>query len=171
MASVPLDLGILPYEVYGVSSEDELRIASEEAVTPLPTATVQEFTRPFGRGWAFDFEAGQFVKRGDSPAEVADEEQVKVWIEKALRTGKETLPIYSTRFGMNPPFSDFIRDGFTDAGQFTMMSTAIEQALVIHDRIESVSDFTYEMNDTLLLVSFRVALNNNTTLSMSMKIQ
>lgn len=127
----------------------------------LPDSTDDPPPKPLGRGWAFDFNTGQFVAHGSSPAAVDGLEQLKTWIAKALQTARFAHPIYSEDFGVEDPWESFgklVTPAMT--GKMVAKATA---ALMVHDRITQVTDFTFDHDPTssLLFVSFRVVVDEN----------
>ena len=168
--SDPLDLGVLPDVLLSVTSEEELRIASEEAVEPFPPepSDTTDETVPIGRGWAFDFGAGDFVRQGAAPARVYEEDHLRVWIEKTLYTARYAHAAYSGRYGMETPFADFIGLGMADAAHYPALAESIKGALLAHDRIVGVDNFQYEYDgNAALFVTFTVHLDNQTAFEMT----
>lgn len=115
---------------------------------------------PLGRGWAFDFESGQFMRHGYAPMVVSDEEHLRVWIEKTLRTSRFSHSIYSDNYGTEIP-EDLIGQPFSSemAG---LVVRAVEDALLVHDRITQVKDFHFTggIEDDLLEIAFTVVLDD-----------
>lgn len=145
---------LLPADGPDILPDDELaaaldvRTAAEDSGVPLP----------FGRGWAFDFAAGDFVAHGASPARVGGIDQLKVWAEKALRTSRYAHPIYGDSFGVDdidligrPLDQDLV-------GQY---ERAVIEALLVHDRISEVKDFAYtgSSDSEVLEVSFTIVVD------------
>ena len=164
----PADLkySVLPTETVGLYAEENLRLAAEEALrpeiafsAPLPNEPVE----PIGRGWAFDFTTGQFIRHGQSPARVSGEANLKMWIIKTLSTARGAHSIYSDTYGIN--LHDWI--GSSAAGG---VRAAIENALLAHDHIRSISDFTSSVENELLEASFAVNLTNGTSLNINLSL-
>lgn len=143
---------LLPADGPDILPDDELaaaleaRDAAQVAGTPLP----------FGRGWAFDFQRGDLMMHGASPARVSGIDQLKVWAEKALRTSRFAHPIYGDSFGIDdvdligrPLSSDLV-------GAYEL---AVTQALTAHDRISDVKDFSYTANGEVLEVNFTIVVD------------
>jgi hypothetical protein len=128
----------------------------EAALSGLVPDVVEDVQRPYGRGWSFDFATGQFVTSGVSPAAAHGTAQLVCWIEKTLRTARFAHPIYSDNYGTELPF-DAIGKQFTPA-LAGLMASRIEAALLVHDRISAVKDFTFDGGGTshTLLVNFTV---------------
>lgn len=115
--------------------------------------------RPFGRGWAFDFEKGEFVAHGSSPARVTGIAQLEMWIEKTLRTARGAHVIYPDDHGMESPWEAYGQ--VPTAGLLGRLADHIRVALTAHDRISSVEDFRFDRDpgSPLLMVSFRVIVD------------
>lgn len=156
--SSPDDLGFsLTPPIPGIVNPD---LAINAALAPVvdDPATDQQ---PLGRGWSFDFLAHEFVFDGLSPANVYDVDQLAVWIEKAVRTAKYAHPIYGDEFGMEDPFA-LIGEPYTSEliGEYV---TQVTDALMLHDRINSVTDFNFTQDPFTdqLYVSFTVVLDDD----------
>ena len=153
----PADYGftLLPPDP-GVISPDLALDAALAPVVELGPPAAQ----PLGKGWRFDFLAGQFVQRGTSPMEVSGTDQFTVWAEKCLRTARRAHPIYDAEgFGMEYPFREIglVMDIEILAG----LSEAITEALMVHDRVVAVENFQYSQDpfDEALYASFSVTLD------------
>lgn len=169
-----LEYSVLPTDFPSISAEENLRLAAEEALTALDAAPItgESAIEPpvsFGRGWAFDFGTGQFVRFGQSPARIDEETQLQVWIEKTLYTARYAHPIYSFEYGMEPPLADFVGQANTP-GFTSSIATAIKNALIVHDRITDVTDFQFSTEDEYLEVSFTVNLDNGDTLTVPLSL-
>lgn len=115
---------------------------------------------PYGRSWAFDFETGQFIRHGNAPAEVADLDTLRVWIEKALRTARGAHPIYSDSYGTDYPEYG-IGDQFS-AETVGSLTDSITDTLLVHDRIEEIRDFNFTggLDSDHLFVDFTVVVDD-----------
>lgn len=144
---------LLPADGPDILPDDELaaalgnlRIAASNTVVSI------------GRGWAFDYQVGEFIMRGQSPAEVSDVGQLRMWIEKTVRTARFAHPIYSDAYGMD--LVELVGNQVTPdrIGQY---ATALTDALTVHDRISGVTDFkfTADPSSDLLLVGFTVVVD------------
>jgi hypothetical protein len=135
-------------------------LALNAALAPsMPTNSAP--AQPLGRGWAFNFLTNEFVANGLSPAVVYEQDQLAVWIEKAVRTAKFAHPIYGNAFGMNDPFL-LIGQPYTSelVGEYIDQITA---ALEVHDRIQTVTNFQFiqdPMTDQVY-VTFTVVLDDD----------
>jgi hypothetical protein len=158
MAGGPSDLGydLLPPDSGTISPD----IALDAALSPVVDYSTPSI-EPFGKGWQFDFVAGQFVRSGASAAEAYDLANLRVWIEKTLRTAKFAHPIYSDSYGMEDPF---LLIGYPSQSELIGdYQQQIVEALLVHDRIIGVQDFAYQQQalDDALYVSFSVVLDGN----------
>lgn len=157
-----LTFSVLPSEDPVLSPEENLRLAATEAVVdtleiaPLPD---EETGSTIGRGWAFDFSTGQFKRHGDSPAVLKDEDQIKAWIEKTMYTARFAHPIYSDDYGVEGLNDLIARE---EPGVAATLADSISEALLVHDRIETVTDFYFNRLDEALEVTFVVNLTNGT---------
>jgi hypothetical protein len=120
----------------------------------------EDLPQPLGRGWAFDFETGQFLRHGSSPAVVRDLDNLRVWIEKTLRTHRGAHAIYTDAYGSDMPHQG-VGEQFSPE-VVGSLSTAIESALLAHDRIEEVADlrFTGDEATEVLFVDFTVLVDD-----------
>lgn len=146
---------LLPSDTGEVSSEALL--AAALAATPItPPADTK---LPLGRGWEFDFEAGQFVRFGTSPVSVTGLANLRQWIEKTLRTARIAHPIYSDQYGMD--YLELIGNRLTSGG-IALYAQAITEALKVHDRISDVTDFTFSYlpEEGVLLADFTVVTDS-----------
>lgn len=127
--------------------DDDLTLA-EGLIDPAqldaldPEADDEGEPTPFGRGWAFDFDTGQFRRGGGGPLGVSGYDQLVMWVQKTMRTARSTHAIYTDNFGVDNPF-DLIGKPFTSsgAGRYT---EALRDALLAHDRISAVEDVTFD---------------------------
>lgn len=139
-----------------VPTDGELTVDErlDAALAGLMPDTAPDVQRPLGRGWAFDFETGEFVAHGSSPAIVLGVEQLVVWIEKTLRTARFAHAIYDDEYGTEYPF-DAVGQQFTPALAGNLRRS-IEESLRVHDRIEDITEFTFTGEGHTLYVNFRV---------------
>lgn len=152
----PSDLGfdLLPPDP-GLISPD---LALEAALAPVVDLGAPD-EQPLGKGWSFDFLTGQFVRHGSSPAEVYELDNLRVWIEKTLRTARNAHPIYGDQYGIVEPY-ELIGEAYSSelVGAY---QEAVVEALMVHDRIAAVDSFYFQHDpmDDALFVSFQVMLD------------
>lgn len=128
----------------------------DAALTGLqPDANPDDTLRPFGRGWAFDHQQGEFVMHGSSPAVVSGLTQLTVWIEKTLRTARFAHVIYTDEYGVDNPWEGI---GFPFSSRIgARIAKNVTDALTVHDRITAVQDFQFDgVGTSQLFVSFSV---------------
>lgn len=113
---------------------------------------------PFGRSWAFDFQASQFVQNISGVAQTYGLISLRGWIEKCLRTDRGAHPIYSDDFGIERPF-DIIGMQLADVNPDDL-EQRIRDALTKHPSIVEIEQFEmlYSSDDELITVSFVVQL-------------
>jgi hypothetical protein len=159
-----LGVSVLPPNPTIVSPDVALQVALTTTVSIQPTPPPQ----PYGKGYSFDFIQNEFIRHGQSPAEVYDTDNLQVWIEKALRTAKGTYPIYSEDYGVDDP--DILIGYVTDPALIGDYESQTETALLQHDRIVAVENFVYQPVDDQLYVQFQVTLDTDpsSTLIVSM---
>jgi hypothetical protein len=151
----PSDLGydLLPPDPGLINPDLALDAALAPTVTVDPDAPI-----PFGRSWRFDFTAGQFIYDGTAPQETYEMDTLIVWVEKTCRTALFAHPIYSDQYGVE--ITDLIGMQVDDE-LLSGYQNAITQALLVHDRIVSVQDFSFNQDpfDEGLYASFTVVLD------------
>lgn len=141
----------------GIINPDLALNAALAPVVPDPDAD----PIPLGRGWAFDWLAGEFRANGLSPAQVYDVDQLAMWIEKTVKTAKMTHPIYGDEYGMDDPTS-LIGQPYTAelVGEYIDMIT---DALTTHDRIVDVTNFMFNQDPAteIMYAGFTVVLDDS----------
>lgn len=113
---------------------------------------------PFGRSWAFDFQASQFVQNISGVAQTYGLISLRGWIEKCLRTDRGAHPVYSDDFGMERPF-DMIGMQLSELNPQDL-EQRIREALTKHPSIVDIEQFDllYSADDEFIIVSFVVQL-------------
>lgn len=149
-----LDFDLIPPDP-GLINPD---LALDAALAPVEDIE-NEAPRPFGRSWSFDFVAGQFVREGTAPKVVYELDTLIMWVEKTLRTARLAHPIYADEYGMDEPFALVGTVGEDES--LTEYQQAVEAALLYHDRIVAVEDFSFSQDpfDESLMASFTVVLD------------
>lgn len=157
--SVPPTPSSLGYDLLapdpGIVNPD---LTLDAALAPTEDAE-SDSPRPFGRSWQFDFQAGQFVKDGTVPKVVYELDTLIVWVEKALRTARLAHPIYDDQYGMDDPTLPI---GQAAADELlSEYQDSIESALLYHDRIVSVENFTFTQDpfEETLYASFTILID------------
>lgn len=134
-------------------------LALDAALAPVED-TDPEAPRPFGRSWRFDFIVNEFVMDGGAPQETYELDSLVVWVEKTLRTARYAHPIYSDQYGIEDPFSPVGHQADDDL--LGAYQDAITEALLVHDRITAVEDFSFNQDpfDEAVYASFTVILDS-----------
>jgi hypothetical protein len=146
-----------------IPSDDGLTVDErlEAALAGAAPSDTPDEPRPFGRGWALDWDTGELIAHGSSPARVYGLDNLQAWIEKTLRTARFAHVIYSDEYGVDEPWQDF-------GSQITpQLQARVEDktraALTVHDRISQVDNFDFERVEGtgILLASFRVLVDGD----------
>lgn len=150
------DFTVIPSDE-GLSVDERL----EAALSGLVPSTDPEEPRPLGRGWVMDFETGELVAHGSSPARVYGLDNLQAWIEKTLRTARFAHVIYSDEHGVDDPWQDFGRN--ITPGLQSRIEDKYRTALTVHDRISQVDNFVFARVEGtgILAVSFRVVVDGD----------
>jgi hypothetical protein len=101
---------------------------------------------PLGRTVVLDFNTGEVVMNGRSPMEVRGESNLRVWIEKCLRTHEGAHPIHPEGYGMEVPLNSYL--GVT-ASQIEVgeVEDAVRAALIYHPAIDDIENFEMVIDD------------------------
>ena len=121
----------------------------------------------YGKSFLFDFKKGDFVMQNGKFIEVTGTEALKVWIEKILRTEKFRFKIYEN--GTRRQYGITIEDlivGRSLPQSFveSELKREINEALLQHPEIESLTDMTFNREGSTLIISFTVNLINGDSL-------
>lgn len=104
----------------------------------------------------FNFKKCDFVMDGGNSVTVTGIDALKVWIDKILHTQLNRYKIYSgTSYGANIE-NLFIGKSYGFAFASSELKREIETALLQHDDIYSVSDFTIAKDGDRLNVAFKI---------------
>ena len=107
--------------------------------------------------FGFDFKSGEFKIKNKNPVVLEGIEALKLWIEKCIRTQLNRYSIYKGKlYGAN--IEDLVigksyGDGFAESE----LRREIEEALLRHEDIQSLSDFSVSTNGSLMEVSFTLS--------------
>lgn len=102
----------------------------------------------------WDFESGDFKLRDGKFVHLKGKEYLKVWIQVALKTVKNTLVNEGSSFGSE--HHSLI--GTTFKPQFTKSEyeRMIKEALIQNDAINNVSNFSFDQVGSKMIISFDV---------------
>jgi hypothetical protein len=149
-----LDYDLIPPDP-GLINPD---LALDAALAPVEDAE-PDTPIPFGKSWRFDFLAGQFVRDGTAPQAAYELDSLIMWVEKTARTDRYSHPIYSDEYGTEDPFA--LIGEQTDDELMANYQEALTTALLVHDRIVAVEDFSFDQDpfDEALYTSFTVIVD------------
>lgn len=100
---------------------------------------------PIFREYAWDFENDDFVIQDGDLVIVEENEALKIWIYKALRTIKNRYKAYSSNYGNE--FENIIGQGYDDDLVVAEMKRLIEKCLLVNQYIKSIDSIDLEFND------------------------
>lgn len=132
---------LVPADDPQVSPDDDLAaaVAGALAVSSTTVPVTPDAPIPFGRTWTFDFEAGQFIRRGNSPTESTGFDALAQWCLMAIHSARYAHPVFSDDFGMEEP--DSLIGEFALGEALADWQASLVDALLVHDRITSVENF------------------------------
>lgn len=170
MSTLPFSM--LPAEDPQTSPDDQVAAAVAGALA-LPTGLQQPVPdppeQPFGRSWIFDFEAGQFVWAGESPADTFSLfGALEQWCLMAIHSARYAYPCFTDEFGMEDP--DSLQGHFAEGELLVDWQAHLVDALMVHDRITSVENFDMDWDPTvgvLTINSFDVITDEDQTVTVS----
>jgi hypothetical protein len=147
---------LLPVDQDLITADEELAAISEELGDDFDTYT-EAAPRAFGSTWAFDIRRRRFTRYGGAPVRVSGIDSLRVWIEFTLQLARLAHPIFTEDYGVDDPWT-LIGQPLT-AELVADYEDYVTDALMQHDRIESVDDFIFTPDDDQLLISFTVTTN------------
>lgn len=112
--------------------------------TPLP---------PFEE-WAYDIEEQAFKTRNGSYFKVTENEALKIWIYKALKTQRYRYRAYSWKYGSE--FEELIGFSTNHLIMQNEIKRYIEEALLVNPYIVSVENFDFTKLTDVISVRFDV---------------
>lgn len=139
MADETQTFSMLPADAQSTPSDDLSAavagaLAVPQSTLPVPAAVPQ----PLGNTWVFDFEAGQFVRAGSSPAVTSDLGALEQWCLMAIHSARYAHPVFSDEFGMEKP--DAPIGEFAQGEVLADWQQSLVEALLVHDRVSAVED-------------------------------
>jgi hypothetical protein len=128
----------------------------------------EETTVPFGMSWAFDFEAGTFVRNGAGALRVYGEDALVAWCLMAVNSTRFVHPVFSEAFGVES-VDDLI--GSVMAAELASEYEArLRDALLVHDRIVAVEDVEIAYDnaaDVFYVLTFTVVTDEEERVSVN----
>lgn len=157
------DLGfeLVPSEESAISPEEDLEAAIASALAPEYAEIPGEIPEPLGRTWAFDWDRGRFIRRGQAPAEVTGKDSVAQWVQMVVHTARFSHGVFSTEFGIED-VEDVI--GRLPSGAvLSSYRDRLLRALLEHERITGLEDFKADYDpatDVIEIKQFVVVLDD-----------
>lgn len=112
-------------------------------------------TAPIGKSFLFDFMRGDFETVDGKLIEAHGLDEVKIWIEKVLRTEKNRYRIYEfSEYGIS--LSDLVHSNYPFDFIKMEMEREIKETLVKNSEIQNVHSFTFERMKGALMCTFTV---------------
>lgn len=136
------ELELLPAEDDLAPTDSEAlnaAVASALADPEAPVADDEPVPDPRGYTWAFDFEAGRFVRQGGSPAHVTGYEPLKQRVLMAIHSARYAHGVFGPQFGVAKPTK-----GIGDAGLEARIAAddwrvQIREAVLVFDDVADVA--------------------------------
>ena len=123
----------------------------------IPIENTEDELPEIKPSFLFDFKNGEFVLINGNPVKVEGIAALKVWIEKTLRTEKYRFKVYEgTDYGVS--LENLIGTNLPQAFVESELQREINESLLKHAAIESLSNFELEKNKSILTVKFTVNL-------------
>lgn len=102
----------------------------------------------------WDFQTGDFKLQDGKLVQLTGMPYLKVWMQKALLTAKDTLIYSGTEYGNG--IYDLIGQDFHPDYQKSEYIRMIQECLLQNDAITSVSNFTFSQSGSRFAISFTV---------------
>lgn len=142
------DFTMLPVDDPQTSAADDVAAATAGALAlpdSVPVAP-DDPPVPFGKSWRFNWEAGQFVRVGEAPAETTGFGALEEWCQMALHSARFAHPVFSDDFGMEEPES--LIGEFARGESLADWERHLIEALLVHDRVSAVQNVTLRWDST-----------------------
>jgi hypothetical protein len=164
------DFTLLPADDPQSSPDEDLAAAAQGAlaITDASAPVDEPPPQPFGLTWQFDWQAGQFVRIGQSPAQSSNLDAVAEWCQAALHSARYAHPIFSDVFGMESP--DGVIGEIAEGEALADWQRSVVDALLVHDRITSVENISLDWDPStgiLTVLSMDVVTDEDQTVTVS----
>lgn len=156
-------LSLIPVEA-DISPDDALAAAAVDAQESDDAAFTSSPPRPMGRSWALDWKSGQFVRQGAAPAATHHLDTLKQWVLATMHTARFAHVIFSDNYGWEG--RDVMLGQVPSAGAFAEAQSTLISALMVHDRITAVDEFSFAMDDSgeYAVIRFSIHVDDEETL-------
>lgn len=112
------------------------------------------------KSFLFDFEIGEFLLKDGKIQETNGVESLKTWIQNTLRTEKGKYKVYvDTEYGISK--EDLIGSNYGIDFVEEELKREVEESLLIHPCVSTITDFSLTKEDKLLTISFSVTTVEN----------
>jgi len=108
----------------------------------------------YGRELAFDFAVGEFIRENGKIKVLEGVEALKMWVEKAIRTPRYRVPIYSNSYG--DEIEDLLSLDIPTAVFKSEVIRVTTEALMINPCIKRVDNFVLERGSDRLRINCRI---------------
>lgn len=110
----------------------------------------------FGRGWRFDYDAGDFVLTPSGKVAAAGPQEAWVqWCIKAVKTPRYRHVIYSRNYGSE--LEELVGQGDSRGVMESEITRMVTETLLADPRTDSVDQFTFDWNLEQCMFSCQVA--------------
>ena len=130
-----------------------------EVISP---STIDSGVRPIGVDIKFDFATGD-IPFGRDLRLATGVDVVRQWVMAALITSRDSEVLYSSEFGSTIRNQQAI--GLDELNAPTILPTLVHDALIVHDRIVSVANFSVtptSFDEEAVVVAFDVVMDDGT---------
>lgn len=139
------DLPLIPSDETELDPDTDVALAEESLLAAADGRAAQApALTPFGRTPMFDFDRGRFARAGDAVVWVSGLEAVAQWCLMAVHSARYAhRGVFTADFGMEEPDAVIgqaadVEEALSDWG------ARLSDALLVHDRIVAVEEFTAE---------------------------
>ena len=111
-----------------------------------------------GINFLYDFDMGNLVLKDGKFIELTGDAAVVFWIEKTLRTEHERATVYKNT-GYGTKLEGLRGTVLPKEIARNILETNIREALLVHERIESINNFTVTQENDKVFIYFEIKLN------------
>jgi hypothetical protein len=133
------------------------------SIYDLPTTPDAPEEQPIIQpSFLFDFEKGDFVLQNGKLVKVYGVDALKIWIEKNVRTELDRFKVYEGQvYGVR--LWDLIGQNLPQPFVESEIERELNDSLLQHPAIESLTEFNFTRENSKLIVSFTVNLVEGTS--------
>lgn len=132
-------------------------VLTDEQIDALQQGAIDDYNTRKEIGWTyeFDFVERRFVKRGPSFATISEKDALAQWASNVIHTNRFSALVYSDDIGVD---WEGVAKGIGGVG---VLEERISEALMVHDRIERVRDFSAEWVGRIVFVKFVIETDSD----------